>query len=266
MKLMKEQRRHVWSHVRCKWSGRHSKKPLRASLSNFDCDLSLDGICDLSLTSLKEHSQEQKSELLASTTRGQELYDEAKMACDAAHADVAAKKAAHEHAVGAWTSQRAKCAKLAAVRSGSLCAFGAAMQGKCTTQLPQYEAIVAKVKAAGNEHSHPDRLQEWTSSHITKCLLQSVAEGQDVNAASVGTCAASVNFATHVGEINHHEDDVAALLTPAKFTCAAAQQISFKGTTWSVPAKDGLVSGDYATVPFTPTLGLEAGSPPFEFC
>jgi len=232
----------------------------------FDCDHSMSGMCDTRYKNFQEHGQSEFAKLKASVQKNSELYAEAKLACEASHADVAAKKKAHETAVQDWTNQRARCSKLAATRTASSCSFGSGMQTKCVTELPQYNKIVATVKATGNAQSEPDRIQEWTTAHVTKCLLSGVVQGQTLDSALLQSCTKSVDYESAVGTMEYRADQVSTLLTPKQFTCAADQSISFKGSVWVVPNKDGLVSGDYTTTPFTPKLALAADKPAFDFC
>jgi len=252
----------------CQLQAQRATMDVTVSVKDFkyDCDLNLDGLCEARQQHLQDHGESQYADLVASVQKNRELYQQAKLACDAAHSDVAAKKNAHTAALAAWTTQKSKCARLAANREESICLFGSAMQDKCIVKLPQYEYVVAQVKAKGTDHSHPDRMQEWASAHITKCMMAAAKEGQDLNQALLAGCTKSVDYVNHVGQINYHEEAVAALLSPAQFTCAPSQNISFKGTTWSVPDQKVLVSSDYKVTPFAAQLSLEAGTPPFQFC
>jgi len=237
---------------------------LEPKLNVFECDVS-QGEC---VAKLEEYEANEVQQLLASVhselVAKKEVYTADRAACDAALADVLAKQNALTDALAGWKGQKAACVPLKESRQLSMCLFGTDLQSKCE-KAADHEAQVALIDGAGSEFSKSDRVAEWKTTVKTKCLLQKIIDGEQLDAAATAECDESVNYDRDVGEINRHEDVFAIEMTSAKFTCSE-KSISFRGQAWHVPHDEAPASSAYTDHTYTPEVSLVAGTPPFAAC
>jgi len=229
-------------------------------LPAFTCDHSESGNCDAQLQNFEMQVNSMIEGLTNDVNAQQQLYNEAKAACDAAHADVAAKTTAQEAAVGEFDAKKIECAGYHENRQLAFCLFGTSLQDKCH-EASQYMDTVSKIEGSDNYLSLSDLKGEWETTYVVKCMLQKVIEGGSVDDGAVAACESAVNFEQQVGQIDLKSAAYDGLTTPEKFTCAE-QTITFRGETWET----GATSSDYAVVSYSPAVTLDTLSPPFTFC
>jgi len=201
-----------------------------------------------------------KSDVGAATDR----YTEAKNACDKAKADVVKKHSAHNDSVAAWESQREQCLTKHETRLVSMCQFGSHLQRKCE-KAAAYNLHETDIDQVEGQHSQPDRVQEWKTAVMSKCILSKVVAGAELDGVAVVECEKSVNFAEQVGVLNRRHEEFENLTKADKFTCTEPT-IEFGGRTWRLPDGQAPDSGGYATEPFKPEVSLVEDTAPFSFC
>jgi len=228
------------------------------------CDFEGDGTCDSQLANYKIQMDELTSGLRADTEEPVRLYVEAAEACQTAKDDHVAKQSALDSAVVQWNTKKQECLNKHESRQVSMCIFGTELQRKCG-KVDAYNTILAEIDQTGGVRSHPDRVAEWTTTHMTTCMLRLVVEGAQIDTAGLETCESSADYAADVGTLVRREDERDALTTPDKFTCAEST-ITFGGETWTIPGGDAPASSGYVTEPYHPAVNLALGSVPFTFC
>jgi len=192
-------------------------------------------------------------------------YQEAKQACDAAKADVVAKQYARDAAVAAWESKRRECVQKHEPRQVAMCLFGVSLQNKCA-KVEAYNTLMYQIdQVKGGEYSHPDRVAEWRTTALTKCMLSKVVDGSEIDEATLNACEQAVNFAYDVGTLDRKSQIFAELTAADKFTCSE-DHIKFRGETWRVPQGEAPASSEYTTESFLPEVSLAKGTTPFGFC
>jgi len=231
----------------------------------FVCDISQSGNCDQQLTNYESQIGNMMAGLRSDVDAKVAAYTEAKQACDAAKADAVEKQDSRDAAVTAWEGKRTECEEKHEPRQVAICMFGAALQAKCEG-VEAYRTLMAQIdQVKGGEYSHPDRVAEWKTTAMTKCLLSKVVDGAEVNEATLGACEQSVNFDQDVGVLDRKSQLFAELTSPDKFTCAE-KTITFIGETWNVPEGDDPASSEYTKEPFHPEVSLAVDSVPFALC
>lgn len=227
----------------------------------FACDNEA-GTCDENLQNYNSTIQGMLSTLKSDISTAAAAWSEAKQACDAANADVVAKQDALATANTEWTSQRNTCLVDHENRQVAMCLFGTLLQTKCE-KAAAYEALIAEVeRVQGSDKSEPDRKEEWQTVSITKCILTTIAAGNDLDLAA---CEARVNYDVDVGVLDKQAAAFADQTTADRFTCAETA-ITFRGETWVVPSDAAPPSSSYYTEAFTPAVDLTLGASPFSFC
>jgi len=224
--------------------------------------------CDFSEASCSEQVEKYSSKLndLLSAVRSSEStasdeYNQAKQACDQAKEDEEQKNSAFNNASHAFQDQQKDCLQKSDVRRASMCSFGEELQVKCR-QVSEFEAFVEEVNAVkGSEHSHPDRIQEWTTADLIRCMLSE--GGSDIDANLLKTCEAKVNYNRDIGEFLKRTDELARLTSPDNFTCSESS-ITFHGKTWEIPPD--AESSDYTVKDYHPKINFEDESVPFGLC
>merc|ERR1719273_1198596 len=120
-------------------------------------------------------------------------------------------------------------------------------------------------KEGGTEHSEVDRRDEWETVSLTKCMLEAVVAGSDVDTTALTACEADVNYERDVGKIDRRESKFNELTSAEKFTCSE-NTITFQGQTWET-TNDGKTSSDYKVKEdYHPEVNVAEGSLPFGFC
>jgi len=239
--------------------------PTAAQLK-FVCDISQHGNCDQQLQNYESQIRNMVAGLKSDVKAKVESYQEAKQACDAAKADVVEKQYARDAAVSAWESKRRECMHKHEPRQVAMCLFGVSLQNKCA-KVDAYNTLMAQIdQVKGGEYSHPDRVAEWRTTALTKCMLSKVVDGAEVNEATLNACEQSVNFAYDVvGTLDRKSEVFAELTAAEKFTCSE-DNIKFRGETWEVPQGEAPASSEYTTKSFLPEVSLAKGTTPFGFC
>lgn len=192
------------------------------------------------------------SKLKTDVEQATQKWTSYKNACDGANANTDAKVLAHTGAVSAWQSQKLGCQQQHEQRHLDLCSFATAFERKCET-VSKYTDLIAKVESVGNEHSEEDREAEWKTTEVTKCMLNKVIAGVDLNGAAADACESTVNYAGSVGQFDKKESKFATLTSEAKLTCRE-MTITFYGQTWNLPAGSTPASTEYTTTPHNPEV------------
>ena len=150
-------------------------------------------------------------------------------------------------------------------RQVAMCLFGVSLQNKCA-KVAAYNTLMAQIgQVKGGEYSHPERVAEWRTTALTKCMLSKVVDGAEVNEATLNACEQSVNFAYDVGTLDRKSEAFAELTAAYKFTCSE-DNIKFRGETWEVPQGEAPASSEYTTKSFLPEVSLAKGNTPIVFC
>jgi len=231
----------------------------------FECDISTHDNCDAQLASYKSQINSLFEELEEDVKEAGREYDEAKQRCDRAKQDVVRKQSALDAAKQTYAGQRKKCSSSQTQATDGMCAFGNALQDKCA-DVSAYRSLVAEINAAnGNQHSNPDRVEEWKVTHITKCWLSKAATGETLDQDALTSCVNSVNFDNDVGTLDLKSKTVASLTSSDNFSCEE-QTVTFMGKQWKIPSGSDPKSTDYVAEDFAPDVSLQKGGVPFGFC
>jgi len=231
---------------------------------DFFCDIQEHGNCDQQLTNYQAQIDEMVSGLQSDFDAAKERFTVAKQGCDEAKADHVQKQSEHDTAIEQWDTQRAECMQNHEDRQVSMCLFGAELQLKCAA-VTAHEELVEKANGAGSEHSEADRREEWATVSLTKCMLEAVVAGGDVDTTALTACEADANYERDVGTLDRRESKFNDLTSAEKFSCSEST-ITFQGQTWEI-TNDGKTSSDYRVVEdYHPEVNLAEGSLPFGFC
>jgi len=231
----------------------------------FACDFSSGDACDQGLQAYEERVTQMLSGLTTEADIATSTYTAAKGKCESTTATFNAKQQARVDAVAAWQLQKTVCQTAHENRRLGMCNFGMALQTKCT-KVDAYNKLIGDVgQVNGGEHSEPDRAKEWESTAVTKCMLNLVIAGSDINEASRVTCTDQVDYANDVGAMDLKETQFSTLTSATSFTCAE-KQITFSGGTWNVPAGDSPASDTYTKTSYHPEVHLAEDSAAFQFC
>lgn len=242
----------------------YSYDPSAGADWGFACDNEA-GTCDENLNAYETMINGVLSTLKTNVGAATASWQEAKTACQAARDDVVAKQTALDTANSEFNTQKSTCLTYHEQRQLAMCLFGISLQNKCA-KASAYEAFVTAIdQVNGGEYSEPDRQEEWRTVSVTKCVLAAIAGGGDIDALSLDTCEAQVNYAGDVGTLDYQSDAFEEQTTPARFTCDETT-IAFRGETWNVPTEVNAASSSYTIQEFTPLVALEVGLSPFDFC
>jgi len=231
----------------------------------FYCDIAEYGNCDLQLNNYKSQIASMRSALQYDMTVKEQSYNRAKQRCDAAKADVVEKQTAQDSAKAEWQGQRRQCLEKHEPRQIAMCLFGASLQAKCE-KVAAYKMLMSQIdQEKGGEFSHPDRVAEWRTTSLTKCLLSKVVDGYEIDDAALDACEKAVDFAQEVGELDRQTATFEKLTTDTMFTCEE-KDIKFRGQTWEVPGDYQPKSSQYIVKDFFPEVSLATGTYSFSFC
>jgi len=231
----------------------------------FYCDIAQYGNCDEQIKNYRYQIGQMTAGLRSDVDYRKQRFTFAKQACDAAKADVIEKQDARDAAVSDYERQREECMRQHEPRQVAMCLFGVNLQKKCA-RFEAYKALMAQIdQVKGGEYSHPDRVAEWKTTALTKCLLSKVVDGAEVNQAALYECEQTVNFDGDVGKLDRQYQTFTELTAAEKFTCSE-EAIKFRGEIWELPDGDAPDSSEYVTKSFLPEVSLAAGTPPFSFC
>jgi len=241
-----------------------SFEPNPDSLS-FVCNIATHGNCDPQLQNYEAQVESMLQGLESDAAAAEKRWQEAKAACDAAKAEVVAKRSALDSAISVWKAARKDCQAKHESRQITVCIFGTTLQHKCS-KVAVYNSLLKEVDTVnGGEHSHPDRIKEWKAVAVTKCMISKVVEGAEIDTATLDACESSVNYDRDVGVLDKQESQLAALTSPKKFTCEEAT-ITFGGETWEVPQGEMPASSEYVSKADHPEVSLAADTAPFALC
>jgi len=235
------------------------------AIPQLSCDFSQNGNCDAEKGKFEAELEAEDSRLDAAFMAASASYTEAKNNCDAAKADVAEKTNLLESASQAFNTQKLMCLGEHEARQLGMCGFGSLLQQKCS-KLATYNSLIADVdQVNGGEYSQPDRAAEWETTRTTKCMLNDIIAGTDINDVALDECKRASVFATEVGELDRKEAELAEQTTPENFTCDE-NTITFSGETWEIPQGAQPLSSNYNKVPYHPQVTTTPDSSAFSFC
>jgi len=238
----------------------------------FECDISIQGNCDGPLEAFTERVNGLLTGLENDVTDATRVYTAAKGRCDSAKAAIVAAQAALVQAQDEFQTQRTQCMESHESRQVSLCMFGMDLSTKCGSARG-FKSLEAEIDASNSGiHSEPDRMAEWASTEVTKCMLQEIINADDLanvnmDESTLAACEQKVDYAGSVGTIDRKSGDYNRLTGPDRFTCSEAE-ISFSGFSWSVPVatEDGVgQSSEYVKQQFAVPVNTGSGAK-FEFC
>jgi len=231
----------------------------------FACDFLEEGNCDQQLTNHQTQINGMVAELNSEFNAAQDSFTAAKKGCDDAKADHVQKQSEHKTAIEQWDTKKAECQQNHEDREVSMCLFGVELQHKCAAVTAHEELVGQLDKEGGTEHSEVDRRDEWETVSLTKCMLEAVVAGGDVDTTALTACEADVNYERDVGKIDRRTSKFDELTSAEKFTCSEST-ITFQGQTWEI-TNDGKTSSDYKIKEdYHPEVSLAEGSLPFSFC
>jgi len=237
----------------------------------FECDISIKGNCDGPMADFTGRVNSLLTGLEADVTRATDVYTAAKGRCDSAKAAIVAAQAALAQAQDEFQTQRQQCMQSHESRQVALCMFGMDLSAKCDS-VGDFKALEAQIDGSGSIHSEPDRMAEWASTQVTKCMLQVIIDAKDLanvnlDESSLATCEQEVDYVGSVGTVDRKSGDFAVETGPDRFTCTETQ-INFSGFSWNVPVatEDTVVqSSQYVKEQFAVPVNTGRGAK-FEFC
>jgi len=234
----------------------------RKTLSGFSCDFSQEASCSDQVAKYSSQVTELLSALQSSESAASDEYKEAKHKCELAIKNEEEKVGAHANASHAFAHQQKDCQQALDARREAICLFGEELQSKCG-QVSEFKAFLSEVEAVkGSEHSHPDRIQEWSTADLIRCMVSE--GGSDIDSNLLNTCEAKVNYNRDIGEFFKRTDELAQMTSPDNFTCSESS-ITFLGKSWEIPP--GADSSEYTVIEdFHPKIHFEDDSVPFALC
>lgn len=203
------------------------------------------------------------------------IWNEHRLECEQTTAAMNQATTDMEEADTNWQGKRISCLTMHETRKTEMCDFGVAYMLKCS-QVDDYNALIAEVEEIGTAHAHSeaDRISEWETAHVTKCLLKMVVEGKDLDDTSAQACKDEVNYALDVvgdgvaaaaGVLDTKREEFETLTSTASFTCAEST-ITFQGMTWNVPQDVSPKSTEYTSEENLVGVNHEGDLSPFDFC
>jgi len=232
----------------------------------FQCDKSQDSNCSTAFGTFDQNVETLLSDLKSKKTAASNAYQQATDDCQKANDDLNSKKADLGDKRNAWLSQRVDCDDAKDRRDAAMCHFGLKLKTKCVSVSEYHSLIVDVEKSSGGVYSHPDRVQQWRASHVTKCMLGKVVSDFEINIDTMNACAATVDFEAQVGKLDKKTIEVADLTSDANFTCKE-ETIKFFGQIWARPEdEDNAKSEDYIRSSWQPEINFGEDSAPFAFC
>jgi len=232
----------------------------------FQCDISQDSNCSTAFGTFNQNVERFLSDVKSKKSAAVNAYQQATNDCQKANDDWNSKKADLGEKRSAWFSKRVDCDEAKNKRDAAMCHFGLKLQTKCQSVDEYHSLIVDVEKSDGGVYSHPDRVQEWRVSHMTKCMLSKVVSDFEINMETMKACADTVDFESQVGKLDKKSVEVADLTSDANFTCKE-ETIKFFGEIWARPEDEANAkSEDYVRRSWQPEINLGEDSAPFAFC
>jgi len=232
---------------------------------SFSCDFSKHENCPVQLQNFKTQIANLIAGVKSDMQQKEATYAGFKAECAAKQTAMLDAKQALSDSTAAWQSKREQCISKHEDRGVSICLFGSALHGKCSA-IAAYDSLMLKIDAEGSVYSHQDRVEEWETATITKCMLDAVANGKQIDQAALTTCEQSLDFGGAIGVLEKYKASYDASTSSDKYpyTCAA-ESVKFFGSTWEVPQGDAPSSSDYIQHDFAPNF-RPAGEFPFALC
>jgi len=227
----------------------------------FQCDISLspEHNCDVQWQEFEYDLEVAWESFIDEVDSAVGVHDAHAYACQQAEADERAKEASLGRAIGQYKKQHQICLDTQEARRLAMCNFETEYRGKCDL-VTKYLNLMEEIDTEdGSDYSHPDRVQEWTLTSTTICLLRKIIETSAVDTTHVDECQAAAN--TEHLNLERQRQRFTELTTEPNYSCAETA-ITFLGETWDLPAsapEPPAPSASYRRVPFHPEL-------PFSFC
>jgi len=232
----------------------------------FECNKAQDSNCSTAFGTFDQNVETLLSDLKSKKAAAANAYQQATDDCQKANDDWNSKKADLGDKRNEWFAQRVECDDAKDKRDAAMCHFGLKLQTKCKS-VSEYHSLIAEVdKEDGGVYSHPDRVQQWLVSHVTKCMLGKVVSDFEINEAIMKECAGTVDFESQVGKLDRKSAELSDLTSDENFTCLE-ETVKFYGQIWARPEdEDNAKSDDYIRSSWEPEVNLEEDSAPFAFC
>jgi len=223
------------------------------------CDFSDGDSCNKQLEAYTAMVNNLVDTLASDAAVATETWTNHKKACDGANAHATEMTQAKEGADKAWVQQKDTCWSNHENRQMSLCNFGVALQTKCQ-KVGDYRNLIEEIEAVnGGVNSEKDRQAEWKTTQVTKCMLQKVIDGIDLDAQSHAACELTVDYLGLVGQINEKKSEFATQTSETTFTCEETTITFNTGEIWNLPESFAPASSEYTTSPFRPEVKLADG-------
>lgn len=210
-----------------------------ADQMKFECDISKIGNCDAQVLKYEAQIDSMMSTMTTNVAGHVKSWTEANIACTAAKTELTSKTNALLEREEQWAKQRKTCNDNHATRVMSMCAFGTKFNMKCF-DVSNYQNLSQRINESGDEMSDPDRVKEWKTVGVTKCMLLEITQGKDIDAAALSQCEAqsdAASFAKNVGVLDTKGGVFQDETTTSKFTCSE-QTLKFHGQTWDMSATE----------------------------
>jgi len=233
----------------------------------FSCDFGTDtnwrNACDDSFGNYKTRVTNMLDQLKVDAAAATTTWTTAQASCVLATNNMEKAEDDKTNAESKWQGQNTLCLTRLGDRNRDLCAFGSSYQAKCL-QVGEYNVLIAEVAGEGSDHSDPDRAAEWETTQVTKCLLEEVIKGTDLDELSAQNCRDKSTYAS-LGTVDTKNAQFVGLTSSTSFTCSEPE-ITFHGMDWVVPQSASPASADYTTFKYSPPVDHHPSTATFDFC
>jgi len=232
----------------------------------FACDFQMGDTCNQQFDAYTAMVNDLVDGLASRSAGASLIWNNFKNECDAAKAHAADMTQARVEADKSWLAHAETCQTKHENRQLGLCTFGSALQTKCD-KVGSYSRLIEAVDAVnGGPNSEPDRQAEWQTTQVTKCMLQKVIDGIDLNGGALEACGLEVKYVELVGQLDRMQSEFATQTSETSFTCNEDTITFNTGETWNVPPGFAPASSEYTNESFRPEVNLAVGTPAFAFC
>jgi len=227
----------------------------------FQCDISLspEHNCDVQWQEFQSDVEVVYETFIDEAEIAVEVHDGHALACQQAKADEKAKEARARRAIELYEEQHQRCLDHYGARQLAMCNFETKYGRKCDL-VAAYLDLMAEIDTVdGGDYSHPDRVQEWTTTTMLTCLFRRIIKTSVVDTTHIDECEADVN--TDRLDLERQQGRFTEFTTKPNYDCAETT-ITFLGETWEILASAPVPpapSASYERAPFHPEL-------PFSFC
>lgn len=236
------------------------------------CDFSQGDECDTELQKITQAVTERLQSLKQEVGQQKSVWTGYSEQCNEAWEAHARAEADLELAERERTQKQGECSLLKGKRGIAICTFGEALQVKCAA-FSSYNEIKEQLDQQGNVHSQVDRIAEWATTEVTRCLLQDQIDNDVLSdpaqaRQSLEACTASTDFEAQGGDLSRQskQEQVDTLMTEERFTCVDLHFEFYNGQAWDVNRQADPISSGYQIVAFAPEATLDQEQEQFEIC